>query len=853
MATTSTDRLAAAALQVLLERALALSHAGQPVAAVKALRSIRRRATSYHDLEVDRVVARTFLTEASAHLEITGDVEGSLSLVAEAEAIARRVDAPALLATVLAQRALVVLRSGDTEAALGAFDAAAERADDLEQRDRAIVLLNRGVLWLEKGDLRRAETDLAASADHARRAGDDRLESMARHNRGYVEFLAGHIPRALAAYEAAAQAMPGEPHPAMMVDHARALREAGLSADADGVLVGVARRTRELGLLQDLGEAELLRAECALAGDDLERARGLAAAARRRFVRRQNLRWQRKAEIVELRAELSSAAGARTARRPRALGRLAERADSLAEACRAEGRSELAREAVLLAAESRLRAGQDPGCAPPRLRRLDPLPTRLQVRAVRALAARHDGDGPRARAEVRQGLDELGSHQGTLGSLDLRTAMGRNGTALAQIALAMAVEDSSPAAVLAAVEHSRAVSTRLPPVRPPSDEATARLLGELRRVEEEARALEGDAGSLTALTRLRSRAAELQKEVRARSWELESRHRQVQAAPRLSHVRSRVRESGSVFVSFARHDGAWLAVVVRPSGARLVHLAAVDEVAELGRRVRADLDVLALDRLPTQMLPAAQGSLFSALARLDEALLRPLGVAGDPVVVSCSGPLTVLPWSLLPSRSGLPTVVTPAAATWLAGFDRARRPEHPDVVSLAGPGLHGSAQEARDVSAAWPRSRLLAGPDADTSAARSALATADLLHVAAHGRHRADSPLFSSLRLADGSLYAYELDAAPGCVTLSACEAGLATLRPGDEGLGLTHALLHLGVRCVVAGVARVRDDVAATTMQRLHTDMAAGLGAAEALARAQQQTTVDGVPAPFVCFGADW
>ena len=114
-----------------------------------------------------------------------------------------------------------------------------------------------------------------------------------------------------------------------------------------------------------------------------------------------------------------------------------------------------------------------------------------------------------------------------------------------------------------------------------------------------------------------------------------------------------------------------------------------------------------------------------------------------------------------------------------------------------------------------------------------------MLHVAAHGTHRHDSPLFSSLRLADGPLYAYELDpdqGMPACVTLSACEAGLATLRPGDEGLGLTHVLLHLGVASVTAGVARVRDDVAAATMQRVHEEMAAGATSAEALALAQAE-----------------
>jgi CHAT domain-containing protein len=93
----------------------------------------------------------------------------------------------------------------------------------------------------------------------------------------------------------------------------------------------------------------------------------------------------------------------------------------------------------------------------------------------------------------------------------------------------------------------------------------------------------------------------------------------------------------------------------------------------------------------------------------------------------------------------------------------------------------------------------------------------------------------------------------PACVTLSACEVGLVTLRPGDEGLGLTHVLLHLGVASVVAGVARVRDDVASLTMRRVHDEMVGGLSSAEALAVAQVEGQEGPVPAPFVTFGSAW
>jgi len=88
-------------------------------------------------------------------------------------------------------------------------------------------------------------------------------------------------------------------------------------------------------------------------------------------------------------------------------------------------------------------------------------------------------------------------------------------------------------------------------------------------------------------------------------------------------------------------------------------------------------------------------------------------------------------------------------------------------------------------------------------------------------------------------------------VVLSACELGRATIRPGDEALGLTSVLLRLGTRSVVSGVARVHDHVAADVMTRYHRDLAKGVDSAQALADAC--AVEKDLPAPFVCFGAAW
>ena len=233
----------------------------------------RRAARLGRDPEVLTIVARTYLTESTAVFDMTGDLDAALELVDIAATVARQLGSGSLLATVLAQRAFVILRSGDTRAALAAFDEVAALLDDMESSDRAIVMLNRGALRLEHSDLQQAQDDLARSVAYAVDAGDAALESSARHNLGYVDFLAGRIPRAITAYRQAATTWPGAPHPVMQLDLARGLREAGLVGDADETLVQAASRARELRLFQDLGEIELVRAECALASDDTGRAR----------------------------------------------------------------------------------------------------------------------------------------------------------------------------------------------------------------------------------------------------------------------------------------------------------------------------------------------------------------------------------------------------------------------------------------------------------------------------------------------------------------------------------------------------------------------------------------------------
>ena len=159
-------------------------------------------------------------------------------------------------------------------------------------------------------------------------------------------------------------------------------------------------------------------------------------------------------------------------------------------------------------------------------------------------------------------------------------------------------------------------------------------------------------------------------------------------------------------------------------------------------------------------------------------------------------------------------------------------------------------------AAAWPRATMLAGDHAVAAKVAAMAAKVDLLHLAGHGRHPGDNPLFSAVELADGPWFGYDIDQlphTPGLVVLSSCELGRASVRSGDEVVGMTAAWLHAGARCVTSSPTLVADDVACEVLAGWHARVAKGDAPADALADAARDLDDDAAPSPFVSFGAGW
>jgi hypothetical protein len=466
---------------------------------------------------------------------------------------------------------------------------------------------------------------------------------------------------------------------------------------------------------------------------------------------------------------------------------------------------------------------------------------------VRVAAAQ--GDSRRARREVHTALRRLTRRQAPTQSLEVRSALAVHGRRLAEWDLDDALRSGSARRVFDSVERWRAVSHRLPPLSGSEDLAGAERVAELRLVRR--RLADGAAPDDEA--RLRARVAHLEWQVAQQDWST-SEHGDgsgVEGATTLTRARTVLdRRQEHALVLFDHEQGQFL-LHSGPAETTVQHLGSLTRIEALAERLLRDLRAEAYAAADPVMARAVGRAVDSSLAQLDRALFAgtDLGDGDTRVVVSPSRSLASVPWTALPSLAGRPVTVATSMTRWAMPEVAPAGPL--TVAALAGPDLRRARAEADAVAAVWGAAVGSAGPD-DGSRLRLALRRDTVVHVAAHGTHERQNPYFSSLLLADGPLSAHELPrpVTSGHVVLSACDVGQADLRPGDEPLGLTAALLALGVRSVVAAVAPVPDELAAAAMVDYHRLLASGHGAAEALA-----TTVSAHPGAraFNLYGTDW
>jgi tetratricopeptide (TPR) repeat protein len=783
------------------------------------------------------LLARVLLSSALPEFEL-GDVVHGLDALDRAKQVANQVRAADLAVLIDCQRGVLLLRSGRPMDALPHLNSAVGALGDARTVEQVKILMNRGDAHHLLGHLSAARNDFRRALDIARAEGLVDLAFESTHNLGFMDYLAGDLPQALATMPGLEQAPSDYARGVVGLDRAKVLISAGLFNEAESTLTQAAQALARTDLAQLLADVELQRAEVALRAGRRNLARELAISAGARTRTRGNDRTAALADLALLKVDRLEAGD---------VGGLVEHADRTAVLLASHQLRDESRLARLIAIEGSQSTPTPRSTAGLSAQRGEGIDVRLQLRLLRSRVAVAEDRGGAAVRECRRGLDELANYQARFGSIDMQASASAYGTDLAVLAISEELRNGRPTAVFSWLERARAISGRIPAVQPPEDEETARLLGQLRWVVHQ---LEEHLDTTGATPdQLRRQRAHLEQRIRSRSWTLQG-PRAVNAVPRTSRIRAGLGDATLLTIFWLGAELYGLTLTQRQ--ARVQRLTTVRAAEELLRRTNADADALAVGTLPESLRAVVGASLRQSHGRLDEVLLRPLRLPDGPVVLLPPARLAGLPWGQLPTLAGRPVTVAPTASVWLAAQQRTA-PGRTGMVAVAGPGLARADQEVAGVVGHWPGGVTLTGQQATGEAVLAAIDGVRLVHVAAHGRHQQESPLFSSIRLADGPVVGYDLDRVPRPpqhVVLSACDLGQATVRPGDEALGLTRALLHSGTATVVAGVAKVSDHGAAELMVDYHRRLAAGSAPAYALADALAAADE---PQPFVCFGAGW
>jgi CHAT domain-containing protein len=233
----------------------------------------------------------------------------------------------------------------------------------------------------------------------------------------------------------------------------------------------------------------------------------------------------------------------------------------------------------------------------------------------------------------------------------------------------------------------------------------------------------------------------------------------------------------------------------------------------------------------------------------------------DHLVIVPHGALAALPFAALWDRSSgrfaiedytvttLPSVTALAKCCDIARVDLSRTL----VLAPLASELPGTRREANAIAHVVPGAEVKLGTASTEQAALAGLAAGRPLHVASHGTHNAQNPLFSGMVVgarrhespgSDGLLEVHEIlgmSTSSPLVFLSGCETGLgraadnAFTSSSDEN-SLAESFLIAGVRMVVATLWQVDDAGAASIAEDFYARLRSGSLPEDALAYAQRQ-----------------
>jgi len=790
--------------------------------------------------------AEALITRSAALLEL-----GRMGSARRDIATARAVAGPRTRVEVEYAEALLEDKAGNFAAAATAYRNVIGLVDGDRRDLRFKALNNLGMTQVRIGRLRQAERSLREAAEVAATF-SPAYEAHATESLATVALQLGDPVEALRRYERAESLFTAVGTP--LVDLHRNKASALLALRLlDEALESAARAVElvehELDGPLMLAESLLPYADIALVMGRYDDSLRAASRARELFRRQRRPGWRSRAALLVAQCEAAT-------REPD--GTLLERIARVRRTMVGLGMP-AAIDAAVLEGQVAARLGRRGRAAAAWARGAElaegrPVLRRLQGTYARALSADLDDDRRRVGQLCRRGLGQLAEYRATFASQELRSRAAAYGTALADLGTAAAVRSGRPDRIWAWLERRRGVVFTAS-AGPVPDGHLRTLLAELRASERQLQqAPPGVADPV--LTR---RVGLLERRVREAAWQADPERTDwtLPTTGVLASVRAGL--GRRVLLQFGVLDGHVIGVAVSTRGVRFAELGAADALVAARRRLAFALRRLSRPRSPSSAA-AAKAGLDDDLAGLTGMLITPFADSvgsADEVIVAPPSSLIGLPWAALGGLADVPVCVTPSAVAW--HVTSLRVPASGRVVAVAGPGLTHVGTEVEALKAVHgDRTERLVGSNATCDAVRAAVAGAGLVHIACHGRLRADSPTFSSLSLADGPLTVHDLERLPTPAhrwVLAACDLGTPGDLLGTELQGVLAALLHSGAAGVVAATASVPDRQTSVFMTDLHEQLAGGtsLSVAVAAARARCDPSVPEelvVRTAFSCYG---
>jgi CHAT domain-containing protein len=165
--------------------------------------------------------------------------------------------------------------------------------------------------------------------------------------------------------------------------------------------------------------------------------------------------------------------------------------------------------------------------------------------------------------------------------------------------------------------------------------------------------------------------------------------------------------------------------------------------------------------------------------------------------------------------------------------------------------------EIESLSKLFKKSNSLINEKATIENLQQNLAENSILHLACHGKFRADNPSFSFLKLYNQNLLINDtqnLNLKDCLVVLSACETGLSKIIAGEELIGISRGFLSAGASSLVLSLWAVNDSATLTLMQNFYQNILSKLSPQKSLQLAQIQLLKENSHpyfwSPFVIIG---